>query len=125
MDRRGAIRIGGILAVAGAAAIAGGMSLRADPYRTADALDLKSYLANANGLTGNRYKLRGEVVDSLAISATEGRLIAVRVNEGGALLPVMVTRDFNSLNIEKGQTFLFLVETGKGGLLRTKALSKR
>ena len=71
-----------------------------DPFRTVAELDVPAYLDNANSLRGNVYKSDGEVSNSLAWSPTSGRLIAVDVGE--ETIPVLVTADFNAMNIQKG-----------------------
>lgn len=100
------------------------VSATSDPYRTVQTLDVKAYLENANSLRGNVYKIEGEVANALAWSPATGRLIAVGVNSGADVLPVLVTTDFNQINIQKGQRFIFLLEVDDKGILRTKNLSK-
>ncbi len=100
------------------------LSNGSDPFRTVAPLDVKAYLENANSLRGNVYKIEGEVANALAWSAVTGRLIAVSVNQGTDVLPVLVTPDFNHINIQKGQKFIFLLEVDDKGILRTKNLSK-
>lgn len=95
-----------------------------DPYRTVAPLDVPAYLENANSLRGNVYKVEGEVTNSLAWSPTSGRLIAVDVDQGQNTIPVLVTTDFNQINIQKGQKFLFVIEVDETGLLRTKKITK-
>lgn len=94
------------------------------PYRTAAALDVQSYLDNANSLRGNVYRLEGEVLNSLAWSPSSGRLISVGVDGSKAVVPVLVTTQFNNLNIQKGQKFIFLLEVDDMGILKTKSLTK-
>ncbi len=95
-----------------------------DPYRTIPTLDSKAYLDNANSLRGNVYKVEGEIVNSLALSPSEGRLFSVSVGNDNNVLPVLVTRNFNEVNIQKGQKFIFLLEVDDKGILRTKKLNK-
>ena len=100
------------------------MTATSDPFRTVAPLDVKAYLENANSLRGNVYKIEGEVSNALAWSPATGRLIAVGVNSGADVIPVLVTTDFNQINIQKGQKFIFLLEVDDKGILRTKDLSK-
>lgn len=100
------------------------LSSTSDPYRTTPLLDVPAYLANANSLRGNVYKIEGEVVNSLAWSPSSGRLIAIGVDNGANVLPVLVTTEFNKINIQKGQRFIFMLEVDERGILRTKALTK-
>jgi hypothetical protein len=37
---------------------------------------------------------------------------------------VLVTTDFNHLNIQKGQKFMFLLEVDERGVLKTRDLTK-
>jgi len=94
------------------------------PYRTTPDLDVGVYLQNSNSLRSNVYRLEGEVLNSLAWSPVSGRLIAVGVEEGGDVLPVLVTKEFNHINIQKGQRFIFLLEVDEKGILRSKDLTK-
>ena len=95
-----------------------------DPFGTTPQLDVQAYTENSNSLRGNVYKVEGEVVDSLAWSPSLGRLIAIGVGPDKRLLPVQVTTEFSSTNIQKGQKFLFLLEVNDNGILRTKKLTK-
>jgi len=93
-----------------------------DPFRTVAVLDIPAYLDNANSLRGNIYKVEGEVSNSLAWSPSSGRLIAVDVKDD--TIPVLVTNEFNAINIQKGQKFIFVIEVDENGVLKTKDLSK-
>lgn len=95
-----------------------------DPFRTTPVLDVQAYLDNANSLRGNVYKIEGEVVNSLAWSQAEGRLIAIGVENNTQILPVLVTTKFNHVNIQKGQKFIFMLEIDDKGILLTKDLTK-
>lgn len=96
----------------------------ADPFRTAAPLDVRAYLDNANSLRGNVYKIEGRVEESLAWSPSLGRLFAVSVEEAREMLPVLITTEFNDVNVQKGQRFIFLLEVDDKGMLRTKDLTK-
>ncbi len=93
-----------------------------DPYRAIAPLDTASYLENANSLRGNVYKTEGEVSNVLAWSPSDGRLIAVDVEKD--TIPVLVTQEFNAINIQKGQRFRFMLEVDPKGILITKKLSQ-
>jgi len=90
--------------------------------RTTPSLDIPSYLANADSLRGNIYKLEGTVSESLAWSPDSGRLIAVAVEE--SIIPVLVTPEFSSMNIQKEQQLVFLLEVDENGILRTRKVNK-
>jgi hypothetical protein len=111
------------------AAIAGGFVVYgrvSDPYRTMTALPVQDYLENANSLRGNVYKLDATVAASLDWSATAGRLFSVEVNGPGGreMLPLIVPVEFNHVNIERGQHFLFKIEVGEKGILRVQDVKK-
>jgi len=95
-----------------------------DPFRTVQELDVQAYLENANSLRSNVYKIEGEVVNSLAWSKENGRLIAISVDGGKGVLPVLVPPAFEQINIQKGQKFIFLLEVDDKGILRAKKLVK-
>jgi hypothetical protein len=92
-------------------------------YRNAAPLDIPAYISSANSLKGNTYKLEGEVVNSLAWSPS-GRLISVGVDNGKKAVPVLLPAEFNSVNIQKGQRFNFLLVVDDKGILRAKKLAK-
>ena len=100
------------------------ISATSQPFRTVASLDVRTYLENANSLRGNVYKIEGEVLNSLGWSPTKGRLIAVSVDDGSQVVPVLVTTDFSKINIQRGQRFIFLLEVDDKGILRTKDMTK-
>jgi hypothetical protein len=93
-----------------------------NPARTTPTLDVESYLSNANSLRGNVYKLKGTVSESLAWSPESGRLIAVETEEN--VIPVLVTPEFNAMNIQKEQVLMFILEVDEKGILRTRQVTK-
>jgi hypothetical protein len=93
-----------------------------NPARTTPLLDIESYLSNANSLRGNVYKLKGTVSESLAWSPESGRLIAVETDEN--VIPVLVTPEFNAMNIQKEQVLMFILEVDEKGILRTRQVTK-
>jgi len=93
-----------------------------NPARTTPPLDIESYLSNANSLRGNIYKLKGTVSESLAWSPESGRLIAVETEE--KMVPVLVTPEFNAMNIQKEQVLMFILEVDEKGILRTRQVTK-
>ena len=107
------------------AALGGGYFLfgkASDPYRTKTALPVADYLENSNSLRGNVYKVDGTIAKSLEFSTANGRLFSVEV--GGDLLPILVPPQFNSVNIERGQRFFFLIEVGDKGILKAQDVKK-
>lgn len=99
------------------------VSQGSEPYRTTDNLDVSSYLENANSLRGNTYRLDAEVMNSLAMSPSQGRLISVQVEADG-VVPVMIPARFNDLNIQRGQRFVFMVQVDERGILQVTDMTK-
>ena len=96
-----------------------------DPFRTVPELDVTEYLANANSLRGNSYKVKGVIAQSLLYSPEKGRLFSVEVGAGGDnVLPVLVPPDLSYLNLQKGQHYTFLLEVGDAGLLFARKMQK-
>jgi hypothetical protein len=107
-----------------AAAIGGGFFIhsRSDPFRTVAALPVADYLENSNSLRGNVYKLEATVGKSIDWSASSGRLFAVEA--GPEVLAVLVPPQFNQINIERGQKFIFKLEVADKGILRVQEVKK-
>ncbi len=53
---------------------------------------------------------------------TSGRLIAVETDEN--IIPVLVTPEFQSMNIQKEQKLVFILEVDEKGILRTRKVTK-
>ena len=110
-------------------AIIGGVVVQTqggDPFRTVPELNLNDYLANANSLQGNTYKIKGVIAQSLGYSRGRGRLFSVEVNAGGGdgILPVLVPPELSYLNLQKGQHYTLLLEVGDTGLLLARKMQK-
>ncbi|MFV0416598.1 MAG: hypothetical protein ACK5NG_09560 [Chthoniobacterales bacterium] len=111
-----------VIALGGAALLFQGT---AEPYRTTEPLDVATYLENARSIRGNTYRVEGTVDNSLALSPTLGRLISISIpSENDSILPIVVPNDFNHINIQKGQQFVFLIQVDDQGILKTINLTK-
>lgn len=99
-----------------------------DPYRTIAPLEVEVYLENSNSLRGNVYKLAGTVDDQLAWSPGDGRLFSIEVDSRSAstrdIVPLLVPPDFNHVNIQRGQRYLFKIEVGDKGILKATDIQK-
>lgn len=106
------------------AAVAGGFFIHShsDPFRTVTVLPVKDYLDNSNSLRGNIYKLDATISKSIDWSANSGRLFAVE--SGGEVLAVLVPPQFNQINIERGQRYIFKLEVAEKGVLRVQEVRK-
>ena len=108
-----------VAAVAGGYAIYGRVS---DPFRTVAPLPVHDYLQNSNSLRGNVYKLDATIAKSIEWSPTAGRLFSVEVGE--EVLPILVPPQFNRLNIERGQRYLFKLKVEDKGVLHAEDVKK-
>lgn len=113
-----------VVLIVGFIAVAFYFQSRSEPFRTTENLPVPSYLENANSLRGNVYRLQGEVVNSLGLSPTQGRLIAISVDQDDSVVPVLIPTDFNHINIQRGQRFIFMIEVDEQGVLRARDLTK-
>ncbi len=94
-----------------------------DPYRTMAVLPVKDYLENSNSLRGNSYKLDGSITAHIDSAPGVGRLFSVGLGNGD-IVAVMVPPEFNHINIERGQRYLFKLEVSDKGLLQAKDVKK-
>jgi hypothetical protein len=102
-----------------------------DPFRTVPELELADYLANANSLRGNTYKVKGTVFQSLGYSRSKGRLFSVEVGGGSGaagggseILPILIPPALSYINLQRGQRYIFRLEVDDGGILRALDLKK-
>ncbi|MEO8204750.1 MAG: hypothetical protein ABI615_01125 [Chthoniobacterales bacterium] len=100
------------------------MTETGDPYRKYEKLDVGTYLENSNSLRGNTYKIEGEVMNDLAWSPTEGRLFSFGVDKNASVIPILIPTTLNSVNIQKGQRFVILLEVMDNGILRAREIAK-
>lgn len=91
---------------------------------SANELDVRDYLDNANSMRGNSYRVSGRVEDQLRWSAAAGRLISVVVTgqSEAAPIPILVPQKFSHLNLEKGTSFSFVIEVRDNGVLVATAV---
>jgi hypothetical protein len=126
---RSAPKIGWLLAGLAVALLligAGGYFFGASgtPYRATPEFPLDEYLATSTSLRGNTYRLSGAVLNSIAWSPSEGRLISVQPVNADSPVPVVLPAGLGETNIQKGQRFHFLVEVRDGGVIYATDLTK-
>lgn len=118
----------GIIVLLLALAVGGTLVLRNrgnDPFNNIAKLDVRSYMENGNGLRGNIFQVTGKVQNQLSYSP-EGRLLSIEVegSYGSDLVPILVPKEFNELNFQKGQTFVFKINVGERGILTAQKVIK-
>ena len=84
---------------------------------------MPDYLQNSNSLRGNVYKLDATIGQSLQWSPTRGPA-CFPWRSNGEVLPVLVPPKFNSVNIERGQRFFFLIKVEDHGILTAEDVKK-
>ena len=94
------------------------------PYRATPEFPVEEYLATSTSLRGNTYRLSGAVLNSIAWSPEEGRLISVLPTNSDSPIPVVVPVGLGDANIQKGQRFHFLIEVRDSGVLYATGLTK-
>lgn len=94
------------------------------PYRATPEFPVEEYLATSSTLRGNTYRLTGSVLNSIAWSPDQGRLISVQPQNSDSPIPIVVPASLGETNIQKGQRFHFLVEVRDGGVLYAAELTK-
>lgn len=94
------------------------------PYRATPEFPVDEYLATSTSLRGNTYRLSGAVLNSIAWSPAEGRLISVQPNNSDSPLPLVIPAGLGETNIQKGQRFHFLVEVRDSGVVYATGLTK-
>ena len=96
-----------------------------DPYRTLTAIDVPTYMENADSLRGNVYKLTGTIDSELAWSPTQGRLFSVLADGSKTdVLPLLIPPELDRVNIQKDQKFDFKIVVGDKGILTASDLKK-
>jgi hypothetical protein len=94
------------------------------PYRATPEFPVDEYLDTSTALRGNTYRLTGAVLNSIAWSPAEGRLISVQPNNSYSPIPVIIPVGISEANIQKSQRFHFLVEVREGGVIYATDLTK-
>jgi hypothetical protein len=94
------------------------------PYRATPEFPVEEYLATSTSLRGNTYRLTGAILNSIAWSPNDGRLVSVQPNNADSPVPIIIPTGLGETNIQKGQRFHFLVEVRDGGVLYATDLTK-
>ncbi len=97
------------------------------PFPGVPELKSSDYFENANSLRGNTYQVTGTVEDNLRWSPDHGRLISVSVETAdgspGDPLPIAIPPSITE-NVQAGQSFVFKLKVGEGGVLTAEAMAR-
>jgi hypothetical protein len=119
----------GVILLLVALAVGGTLILRGrgnDPFNGVSKLDVRDYMDNGNSLRGNVFQVTGKVQNLLSWSSSQGRLYSIEVegSYGSDLVPILVPEEFNDINFQKGQTFVFKIGVGDRGILTAQKVQK-
>jgi hypothetical protein len=119
----------GLIVLLLAAAVGGSFVLRSrgnDPFHGVAVLDVREYLDNGNSLRGNVFQVTGKIQHQLSWSPSKGRLLSVEVegSYGSDLVPILVPVEFDTINFQRGQTFVFKIGVGERGILTAQQIQK-
>jgi len=95
-----------------------------DPFRTLPPFPLSAYLENSNSLRGNVYSVTGSIDNQLGWSPEVGRLYAIQLDRPTNVIPILIPKQFNATNLQKGQKFVFEIEVTEKGILQARQLKK-
>lgn len=106
-----------LVALAGLAYVVASRS--SDKFASLTPLPIGEYMRNANSLSGNIYKMTGEVNSKARYTENNGQIIIVEVEDAGNLvdLGVYVPVDLYGTNLDRGDKITGRVEVRSGGVL--------
>lgn len=114
----------GGLGIVAALVVAVQVLLGGQPFRTVPELPVEQYLGESSSLRGNTYRISGKVLNSIAWSPSEGRLISVQPSGSRSPIPVVLPASLSGTNVQKGESFHFRVEVRENGILYTTDIAK-
>ncbi len=81
-------------------------------------LQIEYLLEDGNSLRGNEYGIEGQVDEKLLWTTDRGQVLSVRVSTPGGdeFIAIEVPPEFDQLNIETRQKYLFRVKFRQGGI---------
>lgn len=113
------IIIGAIVAIA-IVVIAGKSFLgkKASGFGDVAPLNVNELLENGNSLRGNEYVIEGQIDGKLQWTTDRGQLVSVKVASPGGdeFVGIEIPAEFNNLNIDAKQKYLFRVKFRQGGI---------
>ena len=125
MARRASSRINPALIIGAVViivvAIFAGRSLlgkKSSSFGDLNTLDIQELLENGNQLRGNEYVVQGQIDEKLQWTTGRGQLVSVRVQtpSGDQFISIEIPPEFNKLNIDAKQKYVFRVKFRQGGI---------
>lgn len=102
------------------------MNRKPAAFENGNALDVRELLENGNSLRGNEYVIEGLVDEKLQWTSDRGQFVSVRVEVPGGpeFVGIRIPAEFNKLNIEIKQKYLFKVSFQEGGVAVATGVSR-
>lgn len=114
------ILIIGIVVAVIAAVFAGKfvMTKKSEKFSDVNPLVIQDLLDNGNSLRNNEYLIEGKIDERFFRDSNTSSVVSVRVKSasGEEVVPVKIPSNFNNLNIEREQRYVFKVRFEQGGM---------
>lgn len=91
---------------------------RSEHFADITELSVSEFKSNANSLSGNTYRISGQISEKLKWTSNKGQLLSLTVEKGengAGVIPIMVPAS-NTTNLERGQRYIFKVQINREGL---------
>lgn len=92
---------------------------RAQHFPNLKELSVAELKESGTSLSGNEYRITGEIAERMILAGDHGLLISVNAERGGkqsSLVPVHIPPGINQINLERGHNYAFKVEVNREGL---------
>ena len=92
---------------------------RAEHFSGLNELSVADLKESGTSLSGNEYRITGEIAERRNLSDDRGLLISVNPesnNKNTGLIPIHIPPGVDSINLERGQHYSFKVEIDREGL---------
>ncbi|MFM2241763.1 MAG: hypothetical protein RLZ97_618 [Verrucomicrobiota bacterium] len=89
-------------------------------------LDMEMFVENANSLRGNSYTVEGTIDGKLQWTTDRGQVISLKVDSPGGphFIGIEIPQDLAAVNIEREQSYQFLVRIRDGGIAVAEQIAR-
>jgi len=111
-----------IVAVAVIAALVAGkfiLDKRSQHFSGLSELSVSDMKNGATSLSGNEYRVTGEIAEKIKWTADRGQMVSLSVDQGEqgkGTIPIKVPSGIDKVNLERGHSYTFKVEINREGL---------
>jgi hypothetical protein len=94
------------------------MAKKSEKFSDVNPLVIQDLLDNGNSLRNNEYLIEGKIDERFFRDSNTSSVVSVRVKSasGEEVVPVKIPSNFNNLNIEREQRYVFKVRFEQGGM---------